>query len=219
MQLLTSQPDTASPSAGSEVHLLLTHGASQPVTSAFFQTLVGALTGAGVSVHRFSFAYMQEIERTGKRRPPPRIETLKPEFDAAVSGARALAGDAPLFIGGKSMGGRVASLQADALFTASTIAGLVAVSYPFHPPKAPETLRTAHLLTSACPTLIVQGERDPFGTREEVAGYGLPDTVSFHWCHDGNHDLKPRKASGATFDGNLVAAAQAMATFMRRAKP
>ena len=77
----------------------------------------------------------------------------------------------PVLIGGKSMGGRVASLVADDLYAAGRIAGLVCLGYPFHPPNKPEQLRTAHLERLACPALIVQGERDPFGGRAEVEGY------------------------------------------------
>jgi predicted alpha/beta-hydrolase family hydrolase len=120
---------------------------------------------------------------------------------------------APLLIGGKSMGGRVASLIADEQFAAGAIAGLVCLGYPFHPPRKPEQLRTAHLQAMACPALIVQGERDPFGGRGEVAGYRLSPAIRLHWADDGDHDLGPRGASGFTRKGNLAAAADAVAQF------
>ena len=77
---------------------------------------------------------------------------------------------------------------------AISIAGLVCLGYPFHPPGRPEQLRTAHLATLATPTLICQGTRDIFGTREEVAAYALSPAIVIAWVEDGDHDLRPRKA-------------------------
>ncbi len=121
-----------------------------------------------------------------------------------------------LIIGGKSMGGRVASMLADELFNAGTIAGLVCLGYPFHPPNTPQNLRTAHLERLACPTLIVQGERDPFGTRAEVQPLPLSPAIAIHWIGDGDHDLGPRGASGFTRKGNLAAAAEAIQAFAEK---
>jgi len=117
-----------------------------------------------------------------------------------------------LFIGGKSMGGRIASMVADE----AEIAGLVCLGYPFHPPGKPEKLRTAHLERLATPALFVQGTRDPFGTREEVAGYRLSPAIGFHWSEDGDHSLKPRKSSGRTTELSLDEAVAAIAGFLRR---
>ncbi len=93
------------------------------------------------------------------------------------------------------------------------IVGLACLGYPFHPPKKPEQLRTAHLTALACPALIVQGERDPFGGRAEVEGYGLSPAIRMHWASDGDHDLGPRGASGFTRKGNLAAAADAVVSW------
>ena len=138
------------------------------------------------------------------------IERLVDEYRAAVAAAGP---GAPLLIGGKSMGGRVASLVADDLHAAGRIAGLVCLGYPFHPPGKPDRLRTAHLEHLACPALIVQGERDPFGTRAEVGAMRLSPAIRFHWAGDGDHDLGPRGGSGFTRKGNLAAAADAVAAF------
>ena len=108
------------------------------------------------------------------------------EYRDAVAEVRETAGDAVL-IGGKSYGGRVASMVADEL----GVAGLVCLGYPFHPPQRPEQLRTAHLLTLRTPTLICQGERDPFGGLDEVPGYGLPATIDVRWF-PGDHDVQPK---------------------------
>jgi len=121
-----------------------------------------------------------------------------------------------LVFGGKSMGGRVASMIADSLFEDDIVAGLVCVSYPFHPPKKLEQVRTAHLATLRCPTLIVHGERDPFGSRSEVEGYLLSRAITMAWMQDGDHDLVPRASSGITAAENLNCAAMAITHFCSR---
>jgi predicted alpha/beta-hydrolase family hydrolase len=170
------------------------------------------LADAGLRVARFDFAYMR-ARLAGSGKPPPKAEALVAEYEAAVD---ALGATGRLMIGGKSLGGRVASLAAQSLFDRGRIAGLVCLSYPFHPPKQPESLRTKHLKTLTCPTLIVQGERDPFGVPSEVAGYGLAPAIAVHWVTDGNHDLAPRKRSGATVDGNLAEAVREITRFAER---
>lgn len=188
------------------VVLLLAPGAGASASSPWMDGMAARLGAAGSRVARFDFSYMAERERTGTRRPPPRAEALVAEYQAAVEALTAngeIEGGARLLIGGKSLGGRVASLAAQGLFDAGRIAGLICLGYPFHPPDKPQQLRTAHLETLSCPTLIVQGERDPFGGPSEVAGYGLSPQISIHWARDGDHDLKPRRSSGATLDGNL----------------
>ena len=100
---------------------------------------------------------------------------------------------------------------------AGQIAGLVCLGDPFHPPKQPTKLRIAHLERLGCPTLIVQGERDPFGPHAEVeamlAAGRLSPAIRFHWAGDGDHDLGPRGGSGFTRKGNLASAADAVAAF------
>jgi hypothetical protein len=182
------------------------------MTSPFLETMAKLLAERGLATHRFEFAYMAARRQGGGRRPPPRAERLMDEYRAAVA---AVPPGAPLLIGGKSMGGRVASMIADELHAAGRIIGLVCLGYPFHPPNKPEQLRTAHLERLACPALIIQGERDPFGGRGEVEGYGLSPAIRLHWVGDGDHDLGPRGGSGFTRKGNLAAAADAIAAFAR----
>lgn len=169
--------------------VLLAHGAGAPMDSAAMSAIADALVSVGFRVARFEFAYMA-ARREGSRKPPPKAELLRDEYLEAV---RQLETVGPLVIGGKSLGGRVASLVADELFAAGQIAGLFCIGYPFHPPAKPEQLRTAHLIELKTPTLICQGTRDPFGTREEVAGYQLSRKIDLLWFEDGDHDLKPRK--------------------------
>lgn len=171
--------------------ILLAHGAGAPMDSASMTAATHALAEAGFRVARFEFAYMAARRMGEGRKPPPRADKLIPEYQAAVT---ALAVKGPLIIGGKSMGGRVASLIADGLFLDARIVGLLCLGYPFHPPEKPEQLRTAHLRDLRTPTLICQGTRDPFGTREEVSAYPLSDRIEILWLEDGDHDLKPRKS-------------------------
>lgn len=190
--------------------LLFTHGAGAPMDTPWMDAIADGLAAQGIRTARFEFAYMA-ARRQGQRKPPPRAELVMDEYRAAVA---AVESAGQFFIGGKSMGGRVASMVSDELFAAGRIAGLVCLGYPFHPPGKPESLRTAHLERLAAPALICQGERDPFGTVEEVAHYKLSPSISLHWLADGDHDLKPRKASGQSFDGHVASTTAAIAAWM-----
>jgi predicted alpha/beta-hydrolase family hydrolase len=192
---------------------LMAHGAGAAMDSAGMNAMVGPLVGRGIRVVRFEFGYMS-ARRDGVRRPPPRADTLAPEYRDAVAAVRDAGPIGSLLIGGKSMGGRVASMVADELAELGHIDGLVCLGYPFHPPEKPEQLRTAHLGELRVPTLICQGTRDPFGTRDEVAGYALSPAIEVHWLEDGDHDLRPRAAiSGRSYTENLAEAADAVAAF------
>ncbi len=194
--------------------ILLAHGAGAPMDSASMNATARALAAAGFRVARFEFGYMA-ARRTGHRKPPPKAETVIPEFIAAVDDLGPTEG--PLLIGGKSMGGRVASMAADALYDARRIAGLVCLGYPFHPPGRPTQLRTAHLKDLRTPTLIVQGTRDEFGVPDEVRTYDLPPQIELLWLEDGDHDLKPRKAiSGFTTAQHLQTLADSAHAFATR---
>jgi predicted alpha/beta-hydrolase family hydrolase len=195
------------------LRFLCAHGAGSGMRTSFLEAFAGLLAGRGIAVLRFEFAYMAARGAGGGRKPPPRAERLVEEYRAAVA---AVPPGPPLLIGGKSMGGRVASMVTDALHARSRIRGLVCLGYPFHPPNKPLQLRTAHLQGMTCPALFVQGERDPFGPRPEVEAMPLSPAIAFHWAHDGDHDLGPRGGSGATRAGNLAAAADAIVEFARR---
>ncbi|HVH03963.1 MAG TPA: alpha/beta family hydrolase [Amaricoccus sp.] len=188
--------------------LLLAHGAGAAMDSPAMQAIALALAAAGLRVARFEFGYMAG-RREGRRAAPPRAETLTAEYRAAVA---ALPPAGRLVIGGKSMGGRVASMVADAVAPA----GLLCLGYPFHPPGRPEQLRTAHLATLRTRTLICQGSRDPFGTAEEVATYSLAPAIEIAWIEDGDHDLRPRKSvTGRTAAEARTALAARVAAWTR----
>jgi len=186
--------------------VVLAHGAGAPMDSPFMRRFAEGLAAEGLRVVRFEFPYMQERRRTGGRRGPDRAPVLEESWRQVV----AQTGPAERqIIGGKSMGGRIASRIADAC----GVAGLVCLGYPFHPPGRPETLRTEHLSGLTTPTLIVQGTRDPFGRHEEVAEYDLSPTIELCWIEDGDHSLKPRRRSGLTEEQNLQQAIDRVAAF------
>jgi predicted alpha/beta-hydrolase family hydrolase len=175
--------------------LLFAHGAGAPMDSPFMNDFAQGLAARGLGVVRFEFPYMRDRREGGKRGPDPQ-PVLLASFRHRV---QELGGGARLVLGGKSMGGRMASMIADEVGAR----GLVCLGYPFHPPKRPEKTRTAHLATLRTPALIVQGTRDPFGSPGEIASYVLAPSIRVALVDDGDHDLVPRKKSGRT-------AAQAM---------
>lgn len=191
--------------------LLLAHGAGAPMDSPFMETMAAALATRDLRTLRFEFAYMAGRRVDGKKRPPDRMPKLEAAFRETYDAAKESAPGAAVFIGGKSMGGRVASMLADDLKPA----GVICLGYPFHPPGKPEKLRTEHLKALATPALILQGERDPFGKREEIPGFGLAPSIQVTFAPDGDHDLKPRKKSGYSHEQNIEAAADAIAAFMK----
>lgn len=184
MELLLDGPENAA------VQLLLAHGAGAPMDSPAMNQITQVLADNGLRIARFEFSYMAARRTDGGRKPPPRADKLLDEYRSAID---ALSTTKPLYIGGKSMGGRVASMIADECFTVRRIAGLLCIGYPFHPPNKPERLRTDHLEQLQTPTLICQGTRDPFGMQDEVRQYALSENIRVTWFEDGDHDLKPRK--------------------------
>jgi uncharacterized protein len=172
----------------------------------FMNAFAKGLAKHGLQVVRFEFPYMAARRETGQSRPPDREPVLRETWLRVIDSVKAES----VVIGGKSMGGRIASLVADE----AEVAGLVCLGYPFHPTGKPEQLRTEHLKTIETPTLIVQGERDPFGTRQEVAGYKLSKHVKVHWLPDGDHSFKPRKSSGRTLEQNWAEGVDAVADFV-----
>jgi len=193
--------------------LLLAHGAGAPMDSTFMEKLAAALAAEGLAVARFEFAYMAGRRTGGPKKPPPRADKLIGEFQTAM---QALMGDCegPLLVGGKSMGGRVAAMLAGGASLPGRVKGVACFGYPFHPTGKPDAdWRLAPLAEAKRPVQILQGDRDPFGSRTEIETFALPAHVSLTYLEDGNHDFGPRGKSPATLDGNITAAAQATAAF------
>lgn len=189
--------------------LILAHGAGAPMDSDWMNDVAARLAAQGVNVLRFEFPYMAQRRIDGGKRPPnpaPKLLECWREVHALVR--RHVAGR--LAIGGKSMGGRMASLLADELGAD----GLVCLGYPFYAVGKPEKPRVEHLAGLKTPTLIVQGERDALGNRTAVEGYELSPSIEVFWLTAGDHDLKPLKVSGFTHEQHLAAAAQKVAEFL-----
>jgi len=188
--------------------LVLAHGAGAPMASPFLNRVAAGVAEAGYRVARFEFPYMRTRRDGRKSGAPDRAPVLMNAWREAVE---ALGGGARLAIGGKSLGGRIASMVADE----AGVRGLVCLGYPFHPPGQPERLRTRHLESLATPALIVQGTRDPFGTRTEVEAFLLSSKISVHWLEDGDHSWKPRASSGRTEAQNIAEGIDAIIRFLK----
>jgi len=199
--------------APGRVTVLLAHGAGAAMDTPFMSAMAEGLAARGLRVARFEFAYMAARRAGGPKRPPPKVTLLEDEFRDAIA---ALSRQGPLVIGGKSMGGRIASMIAAEMEDAGTgVRGLVCLGYPFHGPGRPMNPdRLAHLENLKTPALICQGARDTLGNAEDVAGYALSPAISVHWLEDGDHGFKPRQASGLTEDGNWRSAIGAIVRFL-----
>jgi predicted alpha/beta-hydrolase family hydrolase len=184
----------------------LAHGAGAPMDSPFMRAFAEGLAARGHRAVRFEFPYMAERRRTGKRRGPDRAEVLLGTWRMVIQHL----GPENLVIGGKSLGGRMASMVADE----TGVRGLACLGYPFHPPGRLDRVRVAHLNELRAPALILQGTRDPFGSPEQVEGYGLPPSIRVHWLDDGDHGFKPRKASGRTERGNWDEGIEVLSGFL-----
>ncbi|MFJ4119160.1 alpha/beta family hydrolase [Pseudomonas psychrophila] len=195
----------------SSMTLILAHGAGAPMDSAWMTGMAERLAARGVSVLRFEFPYMAQRRLDGGKRPPNQQAKLLECWHEVFSEVRRhVAGQ--LAIGGKSMGGRMASLVADELETHA----LVCLGYPFYAAGKPEKPRVAHLAELQTPTLIVQGERDALGNREAVEAYTLAPGIEVSWLVSGDHDLKPLKASGLTHEQHLDATADKIARWLQQ---
>ena len=198
-KLLFNGPNTA------PITFALAHGAGSPMDSPYMNYFADGLAAQNFRVARFNFPYMAERMKDGKRRPPNTAKILLATWQDVILELSA----ENLIIGGKSMGGRIASMVADEM----DVRGLACLGYPFHPPGKPGKLRTEHLAALKTPTLILQGTRDPFGKQGEVEGFTLSSAIRMHWLEDGDHGFKPRKASGRTETQNWDDAISALTGF------
>ena len=196
--------------------LVLAHGAGAAMDSPFMAAMASGLADRGWRVARFEFPYMAQRRLDGKQRAPDRLPKLLEAFREQVSALQGQGVSAPLVIGGKSMGGRLASLLVDELAASAGVIGCLCLGYPFHPPGKPDQLRTEHLQALATPTLILQGERDTFGKRGEVETYGLSTAIQLGWLTTGDHSFKPTRSSGLSEADNWQAAVTIADQFMQR---
>ena len=202
--LLWDGPDSA------DTVVILAPGAGAGSGHPFMETVAGGLAAASLRVCRFDFPYM----RAG-RRAPDQQPVLEAAYRDAVDEVRAIAAPRKLVLGGKSMGGRIAS---HVVAGGAPADGLVFLGYPLHPPGRPERLRAAHLEDIATPMLFVEGTRDPFcplDTLESVrTSLQAPTEVAV--IEDGDHSFKVRKASGRDTAAALTEAVDAVVDWVAR---
>jgi hypothetical protein len=202
--LLITEPE----GRAAELRLVLAHGAGATMDSPFMEETARALAAESLTVVRFEFSYMREYRLSHKRARPDPPKVLEDTWAAVVE---QLGDPRGLVIGGKSMGGRIASMVADRL----GVRGLVCLGYPFHPAGRPSILRVSHLKELKTPALFLQGTRDTLGSREEIAGYTLSPSIRLEFLEDGDHSFKPRKISGRTYQENMSQAIREIVRFAR----
>ncbi len=188
------------------VSFLFAHGAGAGMDHDFMTDVAQGLALNGIEVIRFNFPYMVQRAIDGKRRPPDRQPKLLADFHQHIEHFS----NRKLVVGGKSMGGRMASLICDDV----NVLGLACLGFPFHPPKKPEKFRGEHLATIKTPTLILQGDRDTFGNKEAVSRFDLSSAVSVEYLADGDHSFHPRKSSGYTDQQHLISIIDSLSTFI-----
>ncbi|WP_277445762.1 alpha/beta fold hydrolase [Vibrio parahaemolyticus] len=182
------------------------HGAGAGMEHDFMTAVAKGLVEQGIHVVRFNFPYMVKRSEDGKKRPPDRAPKLLEAYSEVI----AHFASSPVVIGGKSMGGRMASLLAEH----ELVAGIACLGFPFHPPGKPEKFKGDHLASIDKPTLILQGERDTFGKREEFGEFVFSQQVKVSFLPDGDHSFKPRKSSGHTEAGNIALAVEQLSAFI-----
>lgn len=197
---------------------IFAHGAGADMNSEFMSQVAEEWAKKGIRVIRFNFPYMIKREEDGKRRPPDRAPKLLAAYEEVIKQL-----NCPVVIGGKSMGGRMSSLllaenalrdEGDRL----PILGSACLGFPFHAPKKDPKDRLDHLKELHEPLFIVQGTRDALGNQDDVNGYTkegrLNTSIRLSWLEDGDHDLKPRKASGLNHQQHIDSAINKVAEFI-----
>lgn len=197
----------------SKVVLILAHGAGAPADSTFMEDLSAALEREGIGTIRFEFPYMQKRRKDGKKRPPDREPVLLEYFSGVIDRVRAELGSTSLIlVGGKSMGGRMASILAS---RRDDIDGVICFGYPFHPPGKLDRWRTAHFRDLNCPMLVLQGTRDPFGKPDELEDHQQElEAIDLRWVEGGNHDFQTLKSQPQTQSELIAQAARETRIFV-----
>ena len=182
--------------------LLLAHGAGAGNKHEFMHQYASLMVDKGVEVHSINFPYMQLVYELEKKRPPNSNKILTEYFCQLIEQQEQ---DLPLFLAGKSMGGRIATQVAADKQLNNQIKGVIALGYPFIPPGKPEKLqqRMAHFEAINVNTLILQGERDPFGNVDLLNQLHLPLSFTLEWITSGEHSFKPLRSSGVSFEHNM----------------
>jgi len=196
--------------------VIFAHGAGADMSHEFMVEMSALLNKKGINVICFNFPFMDKRKETGKRYPPDRMPKLLECYQQVIDNyiENQAADQLPLFIGGKSMGSRVAAILAGTELYQQLIKGVFCFGYPFHPTKKPENLRLEPLQQTLKPILVVQGERDTLGNKEEINHYEMSPLCHCVFLADGDHSLKPRVKSGFTYQAHMKSAASAVKSFI-----
>jgi hypothetical protein len=193
---------------GADRAVLLAHGAGADMHAVALTAFADALAAAKIPVLRFNFPY-----RSAGKKAPDRPAVLDTATRAAASelGKRAKLPPERLLLGGRSMGGRYASLAVGAADDPLPALGLLLLGYPLHPAGKPESLRVEHFPRIRVPVLFVSGTRDSLAGQSELKRYArrIKGPVAFHWIESADHGFRPLKASGMTVTTALAAASTA----------
>ena len=197
------------------VTFILSHGAGAGQLHPFMRLFASGLAERGIDVLTFNFVYMEQ--RRSVPDPKAKLESCYLAVIEAATRHKKLKGNR-LAIGGKSMGGRIASQVGAQPESADEIASLVFLGYPLHPPGRPDKLRDAHLPEIKAPMLFVQGSRDTFGTPEELRAVFKKHHLSptLHVVEGGDHSLKVPKSLGVTQDQVYASVMDTIAVWLQK---
>jgi len=203
--------------------VIFAHGAGADMSHEFMTQITGLFNNANINVLRFNFPFMDKRIELGKRYPPDRMPKLLECYQSIINdfitsnfiSSNNVEKKLPLFIGGKSMGSRVAATLAGDNEISKVIDGVFCLGYPFHPTKKPEKLRLTPLQNTLKPIVVVQGERDTLGSQVEILDYKVSNLCHCVFLVDGDHSLKPRVKSGFTHQQHMAQAVDIITTFIQ----
>lgn len=198
--------------------VVFAHGAGADMHHEFMEQIATLFNQENINVLRFNFPYMDKRIALGKRYPPDRMPKLIDCYKKVIQEVVTDKNNTklPLFIGGKSMGSRVAVTLANDEEVLANIRGVFCIGYPFHPPKKTEKLRLEPLQNTQKPVFITQGSRDTLGSKLEINGYEISPLCQCFFLVDGDHSLKPRVKSGFTQWQHIKSAVHAISQFIQR---
>ena len=187
--------------------IALAHGAGSPMDSIFMEFFATSLASLGFRIVRFEFPYMAARRLVGKKQLPDNETILENSWRNVILEL----GTDNLIIGGKSMGGRIASHIADEV----GVQGLICLGFPFYPAGKEVDRRINKINSILTPTLICQGTRDLLGKKDSISQHQFNSFIDIHWLQDGDHDFRPRQKSGLTIQDNWNYAVSAISDFIQ----
>jgi hypothetical protein len=190
--------------------LLFAHGAGASMDSKFMNTISNGLNKNGIMTVRFEFPYMLK-RRLGKNSFPDKVTVLCDFYKDLYFKIKKDNLDRNIWLGGKSMGGRVSTIISKSL----PVSGVVVFGYPFHPINKIDQLRLESLQLSGPPILIIQGTRDKFGNIDQVKGYKICNNNTIFWLEGGDHSYHTLKKYHISTEDNIIKAYNKASSFIK----